>query len=157
MLTDAALEGKKDTLNGLKENVIIGKLIPAATGLKRYRRIEIEPTEPLPRVMDEVGLLDSDEIAAELGLGEADALGGFGAAFERGPLDARGDRRRRGRRGLRRRARRARGARGRVGALAHWSGGSRSDRRRTASPECPAAARRAPRRPARAAVTPLTA
>jgi DNA-directed RNA polymerase subunit beta' len=82
VLTDAALEGKKDTLNGLKENVIIGKLIPAATGLKRYRRIEIEPSEPLPRVMDEVGLLDSDEIAAELGLGEADALGGFGAAFD---------------------------------------------------------------------------
>ena len=48
VLTDAALEGKKDTLNGLKENVIIGKLIPAATGLKRYRRIEIEPSEPLP-------------------------------------------------------------------------------------------------------------
>src|SRR5204863_89751 len=42
VLTDAALEGKIDRLNGLKENVIIGKLIPAATGLKRYRRIEIE-------------------------------------------------------------------------------------------------------------------
>jgi DNA-directed RNA polymerase subunit beta' len=37
VLTDAALEGKIDSLNGLKENVIIGKLIPAATGLKRYR------------------------------------------------------------------------------------------------------------------------
>ena len=44
VLTDAALEGKIDRLNGLKENVIIGKLIPAATGLKRYRRIEIEPS-----------------------------------------------------------------------------------------------------------------
>ncbi|MCW3006302.1 MAG: DNA-directed polymerase subunit beta, partial [Solirubrobacterales bacterium] len=76
VLTDAALEGKIDRLNGLKENVIIGKLIPAATGLKRYRRIEIEPTEPLPRA-DEVGLLDSDDIAAELGLG-GDGLGGFG-------------------------------------------------------------------------------
>jgi len=49
VLTDAALEGKIDRLNGLKENVIIGKLIPAATGLKRYRRIEIEPSKPLPR------------------------------------------------------------------------------------------------------------
>ena len=48
MLTDAALEGKIDRLAGLKENVIIGKLIPAATGLKRYRTIEIEPAEPLP-------------------------------------------------------------------------------------------------------------
>jgi len=81
VLTDAALEGKIDRLNGLKENVIIGKLIPAATGLKRYRRIEIEPAEPLPRAMDDVGLLDQDEIAAELGLGEGDGLGGFGSAF----------------------------------------------------------------------------
>ncbi|MBV8734523.1 MAG: hypothetical protein JO120_07070, partial [Solirubrobacterales bacterium] len=54
------------------------KLIPAATGLKRYRRIEIEPTEPLPRGIDEAGLLDHDELAAELGLGDGDALGGFG-------------------------------------------------------------------------------
>ena len=38
MLTDASIEGKVDHLLGLKENVIIGKLIPAATGLKRYRR-----------------------------------------------------------------------------------------------------------------------
>jgi DNA-directed RNA polymerase subunit beta' len=82
VLTDAALEGKKDTLNGLKENVIIGKLIPAATGLKRYRRIEIEPSEPLPRAVDDVGLLDQDEIAAELGLGDGDGLGGFGSAFD---------------------------------------------------------------------------
>jgi DNA-directed RNA polymerase subunit beta' len=78
VLTDAALEGKTDRLNGLKENVIIGKLIPAATGLKRYRRIEIEPTEPLPRGIDEAGLLDHDELAAELGLGDGDALTGFG-------------------------------------------------------------------------------
>jgi DNA-directed RNA polymerase subunit beta' len=83
VLTDAALEGKIDRLNGLKENVIIGKLIPAATGLKRYRRIEIEPSEPLPRAIDEVGLLDQDEIAAELGLQGADALGGgYGQEFD---------------------------------------------------------------------------
>jgi DNA-directed RNA polymerase subunit beta' len=81
VLTDAALEGKIDRLNGLKENVIIGKLIPAATGLKRYRRIEIEPSEPLPRAMDAVGLLDQDDIAAELGLGDGDGLGEFGSAF----------------------------------------------------------------------------
>jgi DNA-directed RNA polymerase subunit beta' len=82
VLTDAALEGKIDRLNGLKENVIIGKLIPAATGLKRYRRIEIEPAEPLPRAIDEVGLLDQDELAAELGLGDGEALQGFGSSFE---------------------------------------------------------------------------
>jgi DNA-directed RNA polymerase subunit beta' len=82
VLTDAALEGKIDRLNGLKENVIIGKLIPAATGLRRYRRIEIEPAEPLPRAMDEVGLLDQDELAAELGLADGEALQGFGSALE---------------------------------------------------------------------------
>jgi DNA-directed RNA polymerase subunit beta' len=83
VLTDAALEGKIDRLNGLKENVIIGKLIPAATGLKRYRRIEIEPSEPLPRAIDDVGLLDQDEIAAELGLVGGDAFnGGYGQEFD---------------------------------------------------------------------------
>jgi len=83
VLTDAALEGKIDRLNGLKENVIIGKLIPAATGLKRYRRIEIEPSEPLPRAIDDVGLLDQDEIAAELGLAGGGAFGGgYGQEFD---------------------------------------------------------------------------
>ncbi len=83
VLTDAALEGKTDRLNGLKENVIIGKLIPAATGLKRYRRIEIEPSEPLPRAIDDVGLLDQDEIAAELGLSNGESLGGgYGQEFD---------------------------------------------------------------------------
>src|SRR6266542_2167717 len=48
VLTDASIEGKVDRLLGLKENVIIGKLIPAATGLKKYRTIESGPTEPLP-------------------------------------------------------------------------------------------------------------
>jgi DNA-directed RNA polymerase subunit beta' len=49
VLTDASIEGKIDRLLGLKENVIIGKLIPAATGLKRYRNIEISPSEPVVR------------------------------------------------------------------------------------------------------------
>ncbi|HEV7938593.1 MAG TPA: DNA-directed RNA polymerase subunit beta' [Solirubrobacteraceae bacterium] len=83
VLTDASLEGKIDRLNGLKENVIIGKLIPAATGLKRYRRIEIEPSEPLPRAIDDVGLLDQEEIAAELGLADGEALSaGYGSEFD---------------------------------------------------------------------------
>ena len=47
VLTDASIEGKIDRLLGLKENVIIGKLIPAATGLRRYRAIEIGPTDPV--------------------------------------------------------------------------------------------------------------
>ncbi|MFZ0158279.1 MAG: DNA-directed RNA polymerase subunit beta' [Kineosporiaceae bacterium] len=45
VLTDAAINGKSDPLLGLKENVIIGKLIPAGTGLPRYRNIRVEPTE----------------------------------------------------------------------------------------------------------------
>src|SRR5438270_369719 len=49
VLTDASIEGKVDRLLGLKENVIIGKLIPAATGLKRYRGIDIGPSEPITR------------------------------------------------------------------------------------------------------------
>src|SRR5688572_15294793 len=79
VLTDAALEGKVDRLLGLKENVIIGKLIPAATGLRHYRMLEIEPTEPVQRpTADEIGLLDEDQLAAELGL-EAEGLEGLGA------------------------------------------------------------------------------
>jgi DNA-directed RNA polymerase subunit beta' len=49
VLTDASIEGKVDRLLGLKENVIIGKLIPAATGLKRYRTIDIGPSERVPK------------------------------------------------------------------------------------------------------------
>ncbi len=45
VLTDAAINGKSDKLVGLKENVIIGKLIPAGTGIARYRDIQVQPTE----------------------------------------------------------------------------------------------------------------
>lgn len=45
VLTDAAIHGKSDSLRGLKENIIIGKLIPAGTGLDRYKNIRVEPTE----------------------------------------------------------------------------------------------------------------
>jgi DNA-directed RNA polymerase subunit beta' len=83
VLTDAALEGKRDRLQGLKENVIIGKLIPAATGLKHYRTLEIEPVEPAQRPDED--LLDEDELAAELGLSEdgdeVTELEGFGPSF----------------------------------------------------------------------------
>ncbi len=44
VLTEAAIKGKVDPLEGLKENVIIGKLIPAGTGLKRYKNIELQET-----------------------------------------------------------------------------------------------------------------
>ena len=45
VLTEAAMEGRSDPLLGLKENVILGKLIPAGTGLSRYRDVAVEPTE----------------------------------------------------------------------------------------------------------------
>jgi len=45
VLTDAAINCRSDKLNGLKENVIIGKLIPAGTGIARYRDIQVQPTE----------------------------------------------------------------------------------------------------------------
>ncbi|HEY1625003.1 MAG TPA: DNA-directed RNA polymerase subunit beta' [Streptosporangiaceae bacterium] len=45
VLTDAAINAKSDSLLGLKENVIIGKLIPAGTGMQIYRNIRVEPTD----------------------------------------------------------------------------------------------------------------
>ena len=51
VLTEAAMEGKSDPLLGLKENVILGKLIPAGTGLMRYRNINVEPTEEAKAAM----------------------------------------------------------------------------------------------------------
>ncbi|HEY7222673.1 MAG TPA: DNA-directed RNA polymerase subunit beta' [Micromonosporaceae bacterium] len=45
VLTDAAIHARSDSLIGLKENVIIGKLIPAGTGISKYRSIRVEPTE----------------------------------------------------------------------------------------------------------------
>src|SRR5439155_24712668 len=76
---DAWIEGKLVRLGGLKENVIIGKLIPAATGLKRYRSIEIGPSEKvtketyereqLPAAVEEIGSDGGDGLdLASLGL-----------------------------------------------------------------------------------------
>ena len=47
VLTDAAIRGKKDHLLGLKENVIIGKIIPAGTGMARYRNLEPQAVNEL--------------------------------------------------------------------------------------------------------------
>jgi DNA-directed RNA polymerase subunit beta' len=81
VLTDAALEGKRDRLQGLKENVIIGKLIPAATGLRHYRSLQVEPVEPAQPPSEE---FSEEELAAELDLagdGEGSQLEGFGPSF----------------------------------------------------------------------------
>ena len=47
MLTEAAISGRVDYLRGLKENVIMGRLIPAVTGLEYYRNVEVERDETI--------------------------------------------------------------------------------------------------------------
>jgi DNA-directed RNA polymerase subunit beta' len=93
VLTDASIEGKVDRLLGLKENVIIGKLIPAATGLKKYRTVEIKPSEKLPpeayrRPPTEEQLLAAlEEIGTD---GEAVDIGLLGMTFGDGDGDGDG-------------------------------------------------------------------
>ena len=81
VLTDAAIKGKNDTLQGLKENVIIGKLIPAGTGMKKYRSIEldygvntalIEAYKEMQREMDMEAELEEDleDIVPAMGTGD---------------------------------------------------------------------------------------
>jgi DNA-directed RNA polymerase subunit beta' len=76
VLTDASIEGKVDHLLGLKENVIIGKLIPAATGLKRYRQITISPSDSVP-----AHLYKRPETEAEL-LAALEEIGGNGDGLD---------------------------------------------------------------------------
>jgi len=52
VLTEAAINGKVDRLAGLKENVIMGRLIPAGTGLEKYGKMDIETDEPEERPED---------------------------------------------------------------------------------------------------------
>ena len=73
VLTEAAIKGKVDHLVGLKENVIIGKLIPAGTGLKRYSEIKLDSGMPeeeeeiiIDDVMEEEETVDVEETSEEL-------------------------------------------------------------------------------------------
>jgi DNA-directed RNA polymerase subunit beta' len=63
VLTQAAMEAKSDPLLGLKENVILGKLIPAGTGLPRYRNIKVEPTEEAKAAMYSLPSYDAYDYA----------------------------------------------------------------------------------------------
>ena len=90
VLTDAAVKGKRDNLVGLKENVIIGRLIPAGTGLPRYRGVPVladdgEPITPVRQLLEamptdeeEESLISAEEMemltGADLGLGDIDAF-----------------------------------------------------------------------------------
>ena len=75
VLTEAAINGKVDHLIGLKENVLIGKLIPAGTGMKRYRSVKLNTDVTME---DEIELSDDDELMLsdddELMLSEDDEM-----------------------------------------------------------------------------------
>lgn len=68
MLTEAAINGKVDHLNGLKENVLIGKLIPAGTGMKEYDNIVLS-TETVPEAVS-----GSETAADQYGAAEGDII-----------------------------------------------------------------------------------
>jgi len=68
VLTQAAIEGKVDSLRGLKENVIMGRLIPAGTGLSRYRNLKLvveETREEIPEIPDEAVEDEIDQAETE--------------------------------------------------------------------------------------------
>ncbi len=82
VLTEAAIKGKVDPLIGLKENVLIGKLIPAGTGMKRYRTVKLdsgeeEITEEVSEnedIIDEVPVMVEDEAEVEADTEEVEAV-----------------------------------------------------------------------------------
>ena len=61
VLTEAAIKGKVDHLVGLKENVIIGKLIPAGTGMECYRNVEVDKTNPVEFDLSEYEIPEEDD------------------------------------------------------------------------------------------------
>ena len=75
VLTEAAINGKVDKLQGLKENVIIGKLIPAGTGLGKYRAVEIEDTTKVaePEMENLSGYIAEADTDSDIAVTEADA------------------------------------------------------------------------------------
>jgi len=60
VLTEASISGKVDHLRGLKENVTMGRLIPAGTGFEYYRSVRIPPDEPPPQPSDDELELERD-------------------------------------------------------------------------------------------------
>ena len=66
VLTEAAIKGKVDPLIGLKENVIIGKLIPAGTGMKRYRDVQLSTDYKEEAVMSLDDGTDSEEVLEDV-------------------------------------------------------------------------------------------
>jgi DNA-directed RNA polymerase subunit beta' len=82
VLTEAAIEGKSDHLFGLKENIIIGKLIPAGTGMPRYRDLVLEAPEAERMTFwsssdDEAGTEDLAAWLASIGSSDGDGVLGY--------------------------------------------------------------------------------
>jgi DNA-directed RNA polymerase subunit beta' len=82
VLTEAAIEGKSDQLYGLKENIIIGKLIPAGTGMTRYRDLDFEAPEYEP-MMGWSSDAETEDLAAWLA-----NIGGGNGGGQTGEADA---------------------------------------------------------------------
>jgi DNA-directed RNA polymerase subunit beta' len=92
VLTEAAIEGRSDQLFGLKENIIIGKLIPAGTGMERYRDIKLEMpgAEPMPFwALGSEGDAGTEDLAAWLrDTGGDAAMGSFSSEIDASWLGA---------------------------------------------------------------------
>ncbi|MBU1227678.1 MAG: DNA-directed RNA polymerase subunit beta', partial [Actinobacteria bacterium] len=88
VLTEAALQGKSDFLRGLKENVIIGKLIPAGTGADQYQ--SVQPSLPDATVVSARGLFGESDLPEEEGLpaNPAEWLASLGTQADDEPADA---------------------------------------------------------------------
>jgi DNA-directed RNA polymerase subunit beta' len=85
VLTDAAIHARSDSLLGLKENVIIGKLIPAGTGMPLYRNIRVEPTEDARSAVYPPGTYEDTGDYGAFGRGDGDYA--FGQGGEAVPLE----------------------------------------------------------------------
>jgi DNA-directed RNA polymerase subunit beta' len=92
VLTEAAIEGRSDQLFGLKENIIIGKLIPAGTGMERYRdiRLDMPGAEAMPFwALGSEGDAATEDLAAWLrDTGGDSSLGGFSSDIDASWLGA---------------------------------------------------------------------
>ena len=90
VLTEASISGKVDHLRGLKENVTMGRLIPAGTGFDYYRKVRIEPDEPPPPPPlspEELELAREMEYFVESDDGSASRLGALGGLNKMAPSD----------------------------------------------------------------------
>jgi DNA-directed RNA polymerase subunit beta' len=83
ILTEASTQGKIDLLRGLKENIVVGRLIPAGTGFRTYRRTQLltRTPKPIPEPAEERGMI-IDEEGEELVEGEVEGVEGAGEGTE---------------------------------------------------------------------------